>query len=206
MKYDIQYGPSYALGIISLDAGEKIQAETGAMVSMSDTIKMETGMKGGLLGGLKRSVLGGESFFLNTFEAEQPGEVTIAPALPGDILALELAGLPLPDDLQGRSLLPILTGRAPPEEHREFVRCEYMDAVDLPDHSYATMYRNRRWKLVVYHGHGLGELYDLQNDPYEFESLWDSADHQQLKLELMQKSFDATVLATDAGPPRVMPY
>ena len=95
MKYDIQYGPSYALGIISLDAGEKIQAETGAMVSMSDTIKMDTGMKGGLLGGLKRSVLGGESFFLNTFEAEQPGEVTIAPALPGDILALELAGLPL---------------------------------------------------------------------------------------------------------------
>ena len=95
MKYDIQYGPSYALGIISLDAGEKIQAETGAMVSMSDTIKMDTGMKGGILGGLKRSVLGGESFFLNTFEAEQPGEVTIAPALPGDILALELAGLPL---------------------------------------------------------------------------------------------------------------
>jgi uncharacterized protein (TIGR00266 family) len=95
MKYDIQYGPSYALGIISLDAGDKIQAETGAMVSMSDTIKMDTGMKGGLLGGLKRSVLGGESFFLNTFEAEQPGEVTIAPALPGDILALELAGLTL---------------------------------------------------------------------------------------------------------------
>ena len=95
MKYDIQYGPSYALGIISLDAGEKIQAETGAMVSMSDTIKMDTGMKGGLLGGLKRSVLGGESFFLNTFEAEQAGEVTIAPALPGDVLALELTGLPL---------------------------------------------------------------------------------------------------------------
>ena len=95
MKYDIQYGPAYALGIISLDAGEKIQAETGAMVSMSDTIKMDTGMKGGILGGLKRSVLGGESFFLNTFEAEQPGEVTIAPALPGDILALELTDLPL---------------------------------------------------------------------------------------------------------------
>ena len=95
MKYDIQYGPSYALGLISLDAGEKIQAETGAMVSMSDTVKMDTGMKGGLLGGLKRSVLGGESFFLNTFEAEQPGEVTIAPALPGDVLALGLAGLPL---------------------------------------------------------------------------------------------------------------
>lgn len=92
MKYEVKYGPSYALGIISLDAGEKVQAETGAMVSMSDSIKIETGMKGGILGGLKRSVLGGESFFLNTFEAEQPGEVTIAPALPGDIIALDLAG------------------------------------------------------------------------------------------------------------------
>ncbi|MCH8949413.1 MAG: TIGR00266 family protein [Chloroflexi bacterium] len=92
MKYEVKYGPSYALGIVSLEAGEKIQAETGAMVSMSDTIKIETGMKGGLLSGLKRSVLGGESFFMNTFEAEQAGEVTIAPALPGDIMVLELTG------------------------------------------------------------------------------------------------------------------
>ena len=95
MNYEVKYGPSYALGIVSLEAGEKIQAETGAMVSMSDTIKIETGMKGGLLSGLKRSVLGGESFFLNTFEAEQAGEVTIAPALPGDIMVLELTGQPV---------------------------------------------------------------------------------------------------------------
>ena len=92
MKYDIKYGPSYALGMVSLEAGEKIQAESGAMVSMSDTIKMETGVRGGIMSGLKRSVLGGESFFINTFTAEQAGEVTIAPALPGDIVALDLAG------------------------------------------------------------------------------------------------------------------
>jgi uncharacterized protein (TIGR00266 family) len=92
MKYEVLYGPAYALGVISLDAGEQIQAETGAMVSMSDTIKIETGMKGGLMSGLKRSVLGGESFFINTFTAEQAGQITIAPALPGDVLALEVAG------------------------------------------------------------------------------------------------------------------
>ena len=119
---------------------------------------------------------------------------------------LELAGLPVPEDLQGRSLLPILTGQAPPGEHREFVRCEYMDCVDLPDHSYATMYRDRRWKLVVYHGHDLGELYDLEHDPYEFESLWDRPDHQRLKLELLQRSFDSSMLAMDPGPPRVSEY
>src|SRR3990170_1849267 len=91
MKHEVMYGPSYALGIISLEAGEKIQAEAGAMVSMSDTIKMDTGVKGGVLSGLKRTVLGGESFFINTFAADQAGEVTIAPALPGDIVSLELA-------------------------------------------------------------------------------------------------------------------
>jgi uncharacterized protein (TIGR00266 family) len=90
MKHSIEYGPAYALGVITLAAGEELQAETGAMVSMSDTIEIETGMKGGLMAGLKRSVLGGESFFLNTLKAKDAGEVTVAPALPGDILALDV--------------------------------------------------------------------------------------------------------------------
>lgn len=90
MEYQVRYGPAYALAVIRLLAGERIQAETGAMVSMSDDIKMETSTRGGLLSGLKRSVLGGESFFLNTYTAVQTGEVTVAPALPGDIVALEL--------------------------------------------------------------------------------------------------------------------
>ena len=54
------------------------------MVSMSDTIAMKTGVKGSLIKSLKRSVLGGERFFINTFEASADGgEVTVAPALPG---------------------------------------------------------------------------------------------------------------------------
>jgi uncharacterized protein (TIGR00266 family) len=92
MKSDIKYAPSYSLAIVTLSAGESIQAEAGSMVSMSPTIEMETTSKGGLLGGLKRSVLGGESFFLNTFSAPSGGEITIAPALPGDIRHMQLAG------------------------------------------------------------------------------------------------------------------
>lgn len=92
MRHEVRYSPAYALAIISLEAGEKLQAETGAMVSMSESIKIETGMQGGLFAGLKRSVLGGESLFINTFTAESAGEVTVAPALPGDIVALELTG------------------------------------------------------------------------------------------------------------------
>ena len=80
MHYDIQYRPSFSLAVISLGAGETIQAETGAMVSMSDTIRLETGMQGGgILGGLRRAVLGGESFFINRLTANAPGEVTVAP-------------------------------------------------------------------------------------------------------------------------------
>ena len=92
MNTEIQFGPSYSLAVVRLDAGESLQAESGSMVSMSPGIEIQTQAKGGLLGGLKRSMLGGESFFLNTFTATQPGEVTMAPALPGDIVHLQLAG------------------------------------------------------------------------------------------------------------------
>ena len=93
MRHEVKYSPAYALALIDLEPGEKIQAEAGAMVSMSSTIKMETSTRGGMLSGLRRSVLGGESFFVNTFGAEhEPGQVTVAPALPGDIIALELTG------------------------------------------------------------------------------------------------------------------
>jgi arylsulfatase len=119
---------------------------------------------------------------------------------------LELAGLPIPEGTQGRSLAPILAGRAPPDHHRDYVRCEYYDAANVPDHTFATMYRDRRWKLVVYHGHGLGELYGLERDPFEFDDLWDDPAHQSTVAELLRSSFDATVRACDYGPPRIMPY
>jgi len=92
VEVEILYHPSDALGIVKLGAGESIQAEAGAMVSMSPGIEIQTQAKGGVLGGLKRSVLGGESFFINTFTAQSPGEITVAPVLPGDITNHRLSG------------------------------------------------------------------------------------------------------------------
>lgn len=123
----------------------------------------------------------------------------IAPTL------LELAGLKAPDRMQGRSLLPILQGKASKDHHRDFVRCEYYDAVDMPDATFATMYRDRSHKLVVYHGHQHGELYDLEADPGEFENLWDGPGSRGLKLDLMKRSYDSSMLAMDRGPRRVGP-
>lgn len=125
---------------------------------------------------------------------------------------LECAGIEPPAQLQGRSLLPMLTGAAPLCKHRDFVRCEYFDALDASfcpgeeDHSFATMYRNERFKLVLYHGHQLGELYDLDNDPWEFDNLWDKPEFMSVKYELLHASFNASMLqCIDVGSPRIAP-
>ena len=122
---------------------------------------------------------------------------------------LDIAGVPQPDHQQGKSLLPILTGETTATD-REFVRSEYFDALDNQftggTGTFATMFRNRRYKLSVYHGHGLGELYDLQEDPWEFNNLWDDPAHAELRAELIYASFDSHVLlTTDVGSRRIAP-
>jgi uncharacterized protein (TIGR00266 family) len=90
MRTEILYQPAYALCKITLGRGEKVRAEAGVMVSMAG-VNVETAATGGLLKSLSRSVLGGESFFQNTFTAEMEGaELTVAPDLPGDITTLQL--------------------------------------------------------------------------------------------------------------------
>jgi len=123
---------------------------------------------------------------------------------------VEMTGMDPPPYMQGRSLLPILRGESPPDRLRDFVRCEYFDALDTHftggSGTFATMYRDARYKLSVYHGHGLGELYDLQHDPWEFDNLWDDEASQPLKLQLLHASFDAHVLlTTDVGSRRIAP-
>ncbi|MCP5152538.1 MAG: sulfatase-like hydrolase/transferase [Ectothiorhodospiraceae bacterium] len=118
---------------------------------------------------------------------------------------LELAGVSLPETMQGRSLLPILRGDAAPDHHRDFVRSEYYDAIWMSDASHGTMYFDGRHKLVVYHNHDLGELYDLREDPGEFVNLWDEPDCIGLKARLLKRSFDASVMAIDQHCRRIGP-
>jgi uncharacterized protein (TIGR00266 family) len=93
LNVDVRFSPSFAMATVTLNQGEGLQAEAGAMTGMSGGVAIETKAQGGLLGGLKRSVLGGESFFINTFTASAgPGEVIVAPALPGDIIHLPVDG------------------------------------------------------------------------------------------------------------------
>ena len=90
--YEVMHHPAFALAVVHLQAEQAIMAEAGAMVSMSANVELQSQMKGGLLGALKRAV-GGESAFVSTFTARGgPGEVTFAPGVPGDIAAIEMSG------------------------------------------------------------------------------------------------------------------
>ncbi|MGB3305825.1 MAG: TIGR00266 family protein [Thermomicrobiales bacterium] len=93
MKTELLYRPSFAVARVELEAGEEIRSEAGAMLSKSANVQIQTSATGGLLKSLKRGVLGGESFFMNTFRSEGgPGEVLFAPSLPGDVVTVEIGG------------------------------------------------------------------------------------------------------------------
>jgi uncharacterized protein (TIGR00266 family) len=92
MKYEIVCNPTYSAVEVSLDSGERVVSESGAMAWMSPNMKTETSTRGGLLSGLKRKLLSGESFFQNTYYPEGgPGTVALAPGASGDIVPIELS-------------------------------------------------------------------------------------------------------------------
>jgi uncharacterized protein (TIGR00266 family) len=92
MRTQIKHSPAFASADVTLDPGESCKAEAGAMLSMTG-VEIQTSTQGGLMRGLKRSVLGGESFFMNTFIAgPSGGEVTFAPTLAGDVVSWTLSG------------------------------------------------------------------------------------------------------------------
>ena len=116
----------------------------------------------------------------------------------------DLLDMDIPYFVQGQSLRSLLSGQT--GQHRDFVRCEFYGAINYPDQTHATMYRDQRWKLVCYHHKNLCELYDLEADPWEHHDLANDPDHQIIKWGLMQKSFDATVYAHPPDPARTLPF
>ena len=118
----------------------------------------------------------------------------------------EGAGMEIPSYVQGKSLRPLLTGAVDAENHREVARTEFYGAINYPDQTHATMIRDQRWKLITYHGKNLFELYDLENDPWEHHDLSEDLAHREILLDLMRRSFDATVYAHPPMPARVASY
>ena len=78
--------------VVSLQAGEQLTSEAGAMTFLSGDIAMEVEMPGGLGGGLKRKLLAGESLFVTHYRANGAGSIGLTGPFPGSIRQHELDG------------------------------------------------------------------------------------------------------------------
>ena len=125
--------------------------------------------------------------------------VDLAPTL------LDAGELEIPQRMQGKSLLPMLRGEAETEFVHEQVFAEYYNAWTHGD-AYGSMLRTQKEKIVVYHGTGQGEFYDLENDPQEFLNLWEEPLVRDRRNDLLARCFDASVFSMDPHPPRLGPF
>jgi uncharacterized protein (TIGR00266 family) len=90
VRVTIQADPAFAFGTISIDPGGEVHVEAGAMAAYSDGVDVETKARGGVFAGLKRSMFGGETFFINTFRSQSGGTVSVAADLPGDMTMITM--------------------------------------------------------------------------------------------------------------------
>ena len=93
MQYSIDHKPSYSLLDLHLGPGESVVSESGAMAWMEGPLAVKTSTRGGVLSGLKRKLLSGESFFQNTYTATGDGaRLALAPGSAGDVVSYDLNG------------------------------------------------------------------------------------------------------------------
>jgi len=93
VEVETREGPAFAVARLNLAGGESASVESGAMMATSAGVELESKVQGGLMKGLKRSVLGGESLFVTRFSApSEGGWVDCAARLPGDITVLDVDG------------------------------------------------------------------------------------------------------------------
>ncbi|MGI9524879.1 MAG: sulfatase family protein [Hyphomicrobiaceae bacterium] len=127
--------------------------------------------------------------------------VDVAPTL------LAMANEPIPDRMQGCALTNILEGRASdPHDHKSTVFCDFNDSVGyspVPDDTQATMTFDGRYKLVLYHTHDIGELFDLETDPGEFNNLFYDEIYKDLREQLVLRHVNRFARTLDAGVERV---
>lgn len=89
MKSEI-FGSVMPMLEIELNRGDSIYAQTGAMQWMSEHIDMQTNMRGGVFGAIKRGV-SGESMFLVNYSADQDGaRVAFGHSFPGKIIEIDV--------------------------------------------------------------------------------------------------------------------
>ncbi len=96
---------------------------------------------------------------------------------------LEIAGVPVPTEMQGRSLVPLLRGRHP-DGWRDDIYYHYYEFPGV--HAVQRHYgiRTDRYKLIHYYLIGEWELFDLQRDPDELRSVYDDPGYADVVADL----------------------
>ena len=113
---------------------------------------------------------------------------------------LELAGVAIPEDMQGVSMVPLLKGEKP----KEWRKSIYYHYYEFPDeHNVHRHYgvRTDRYKLIHFYRDGIDswELFDLKQDPGEMNNLYGNPKYitiqENLHEELvrLQKQYDDPV-------------
>ncbi len=101
---------------------------------------------------------------------------------------LELAGIPIPSDVQGESLVPLLKGKKSPRHWRDAI---YYHFYEYPaEHAVKRHYgiRTKRYKLIhFYNDIDTWELYDLKKDPTEMHNMYDESSAKRLTDRLIKR-------------------
>jgi arylsulfatase A-like enzyme len=92
----------------------------------------------------------------------------------------DVARVPIPQSVQGKSLVPILSGEV--SNVHEFVYGVFTDT--------QRMITSKRWKYIEYPQVGIRQLFDLQNDPDELINQAESLQHQELVQQLQKNLRD----------------
>lgn len=136
-------------------------------------------------------------------DQEKPREITsLTSTIDMARTILERAGLAPANGMHGHSLMPLIEGRS--EAIRKSVLVEqatqftnYLGIEDIKQiHSIIT----DDWRLTVWQGERWGELYHISHDPEELTNLWDNADYQTQKQDLLMQLVHALQNHSETSP------
>jgi arylsulfatase A-like enzyme len=114
---------------------------------------------------------------------------------------LEIAGVKVPDDMQGASLVPLLRGEPAPADWRKSFYYHYYEYPD--SHRVAAHYgvRTERYKLIHYYATDEWELFDLQEDPHEMKSVYSDPEYADVVRQTKEELNRLRAKYKDEGKP-----
>lgn len=99
---------------------------------------------------------------------------------------LDMAGLNIPVEMQGKSLVPLLQGNTP-EDWRESIYYHYYEYPGAHMVQRHNGVRTDRYKLINYYQLGEKELFDLEADPKEMTSVYNDPEYAKIQTQLEQE-------------------